>query len=72
MRAPRIEASPEFTTQAGSGLMTRWTSFPSCLTMLYIDGEYQLGVIGNCCFARSTLNLLSLGLAPPCSLMLQV
>ena len=47
MRAPRIEPSPEFTTQSGSGLMTRWTSFPSCLTMLYIDGEYQFGVIGS-------------------------
>ena len=56
----------------GSGLMTMWTSFPSCLTMLYIDGEYQFGVIAPCCFERSTPNLLSLGLVPPCSLMAQL
>ena len=72
MRAPRIEPSPEFTTQPGSGLMTMWTSFPSCLTMLYIDGEYQFAVIAPCCFERSMPNLLSLGLGPPCSLMAQV
>ena len=57
MRAPRTDARPEFTTHAGSGLMTMCTSCPFCLTMLYIEGEYQFGVIASCCLDKSTPNL---------------
>ena len=65
MRAPRIEPRPEFTTQSWSGLMTRLTSFPSCLTILYIDGAYQLAVIASCCLERSTPNLFAMGRGRP-------
>ena len=72
MRAPRTEPRPEFTSQFGSGLMTIWTTRPFCLTMLYIDGAYQLGVSASCCFDRSAPKAFSDGAVPPCLLMSQV
>ncbi len=72
MRAPRMEPRPEFTTQFWSGLMTTWTSRPSCLTRLYIDGAYQAGVSAGCCCERSTPNLFCDGAVPPCLLAAQV
>ena len=41
--------------------MTMWTSLPSCLTMLYIDGEYQFGVSAGCCCERSAPKTFSPG-----------
>jgi len=53
-------------TQFGSGLMTRWTSLPSCLTMLYIEGAYQASVSAPCCWERSTPKAFWPGAVPPC------
>ena len=62
MRAPRTEPRPEFTTQSLSGLMTMWTSFPFCLTTLYIDGAYQASVSAGLLLARGrSPNLLPAG-----------
>ena len=66
MRAPRTEARPEFTSQSGSGLTTRCTSRPSCLTMLYIEGAYQAAVSAGCCWERSTPKMFWSGAVPPC------
>ena len=40
-------------TESGSGMTTRCTSRPFCLTMLYIDGLNQAVAIAPCCFVRS-------------------
>ena len=72
MRAPRTEPRPEFTTHLVSGLMTMWTSLPSCRTTLYIDGAYQASVSAPCCFERSVLKMLPAGSVVPCRSMSQV
>ena len=59
MRAPRIEPSPEFTTQAGIGLDDEVNVFPVLLDdVVHRRGSTSSASSASCCFERSTPNLL--------------